>query len=260
MRGCVVVFTILLGFAAVSPPDAGPQSVLILYDNTTTRPELQPDWGFAAQVKYRGHRILFDAGTTPDVLAGNMKQLAAEAAAFELAVFTHPHQDHLGGLPAALRLRPALPVYFLDSFPAAVSASAHSMGAKPVIVAASRQITPGIYTTGPVEGEPSEQAVVIDTPRGLAVLVGCSHPGIVKMVEAARRTRPGVPIRLVAGGFHMLRDSEAQVRTAVARLREIGVQSIMPTHCTGAAATAIFRQEYGNGCVRGGVGTSIPLD
>jgi len=189
-----------------------------------------------------------------------MNQLAAEAAALELAVFTHPHQDHLGGLPALLKHRPALPVYFLDSFPPDVSASAVSMGAKPVSVAATRQITPGIYTTGPVEGEPSEQALVIDTPKGLVVLVGCSHPGIVKMVEAARRTRPGAPIRLVAGGFHMLKDSEAHVRTAVARLQEIGVQSIMPTHCTGAAATAIFQQEFGNRFVRGGVGTRIPLD
>jgi len=256
----IFLVTLLIALVAGSLKGAEPPSVLILYDNTTAHPDLQPNWGFAAQVLYRGHTILFDSGTKPDVLAANMRTLGVDPAAFEAGIFTHPHQDHLGGLAAVTQSRPNLTVYFLDTFPATAFTAAESLGAKPVRVTASRQIAPGLHSTGIVAGDPSEQALVIDTPQGLVVLVGCSHPGIAKMVEAAQRVKPGAPIRLVAGGFHMLKDSQEQIRSVVARLRELGVQSVMATHCTGEAAIAHFREVYGDRFLNGGAATRIPLD
>jgi 7,8-dihydropterin-6-yl-methyl-4-(beta-D-ribofuranosyl)aminobenzene 5'-phosphate synthase len=239
---------------------AAPSYVLILYDNTSARPDLQSDWGFAAQVVLDGHTILFDSGTKPPILAANMKALAVDPKTFELGVFSHAHQDHLGGLPAAAQLRPALPVYYLDAFPAAAFQSAESLGAKPVRVTVGRQLLPGISTTGLVTGNPPEQALVIDTPTGLVILTGCSHPGVVRMVEAARRLKPSAPIRLVAGGFHMLQDSEPQIQAVIAQLRELGVQSILPAHCSGDLAKKLFRETFGDRFLTGGAGTRIPLD
>ena len=248
--------------ALVVWPSLGAESagVLILYDNTTTRQDLQPDWGFAAQVLFRGHNLLFDSGTKPAVLAANMKALGVDPAIFELGVFSHPHQDHLGGLPAVTQFRSNLTVHYLDSFPAAAFTSAESLGAKPIRITDSRQILPGVFTTGLVVGEPSEQALVIETPKGLVILTGCSHPGIVRMVEAARRVKPASPVRLVAGGFHMLRDSEPQIKAVITRLRELGVQSILPTHCSGDLAAKLFREAFAEKLLSGGVGARIPLD
>ena len=248
----LVCLALVLSVLAVVPSlGAEPAGVLILYDNTVARAGLQPEWGFAAQVNFRGHNILFDSGTKPAVLGANMKALGVNPAAFELGVFSHPHQDHLGGLPS---------VTYLDAFPADVFATAVSLGAKPFRIAESRQLSPGVFTTGLVKGEPSEQALVIDTPKGLVVLTGCSHPGVVRMVEGARKLKPSAPVHLVAGGFHMLRDSESQVNASIAKLRELGVQSILPTHCTGDLATKLFREAFGERCLTGGVGVRIPLD
>jgi len=40
----------------------------------------------------------------------------------------------------------------------------------------------------------------------------------------------------------------------IAALRQLGVAKIMPTHCTGERAIDLFRGEYGDDCVEGGVG------
>jgi 7,8-dihydropterin-6-yl-methyl-4-(beta-D-ribofuranosyl)aminobenzene 5'-phosphate synthase len=239
---------------------ASPSFVLILYDNTAARADLQKDWGFAAQIVFRDHSLLFDSGTKPPVLAANMKALGVDPKAFELGVFSHPHQDHLGGLPAAAQLRPGLPVYFLDSFPAPLYQFAESLGVKPVRVTEGRELLPGVFTTGTVPGAPSEQALVIDTSTGLVVLTGCSHPGIVRMVEAARSLKPSAPVRLVAGGFHMTQDSESQIKSVIASLRRLGVQSILPSHCSGDLAIRLFREAFGDRFLTGGAGTRIPLD
>ena len=260
MRRFILVTLVLMAAVARPLPGAEPQSILIIYDNTTARAGLVPDWGFAAQVLYRSHNVLFDSGTKPEVLAANMKALSVDPSGFEFGIFSHPHQDHLGGLAAVLRLHPGLTVYFLDTFPAAALTSAERLGAKPGRIASARELLPGLFTTGPVAGNPVEQALVIDTPTGLVVLTGCSHPGILNMVEAARRVKPGAPVRLVVGGFHMLRDSEAQIKAVVSRLRGIGVQSILPTHCTGELATKLFREAFGEKCLRGGAGVRISLD
>lgn len=256
------VFAALVLFAFATGPAAGAESasILILYDNTTVRSDLQPDWGFAAQVTFRGRTILFDSGTKPAVLAGNLKALNVDASAFEFGVFSHSHQDHLGGLEAVTQLRPGFPVHYLDAFPGAAFASAERLGAKPARITEARALLPGLFTTGLVAGNTPEQALVIDTAKGLIVLTGCSHPGIVSMVEAAQRVRPGATVRLVVGGFHMLQDSQPQITAVIGRLREMGVQSILPTHCTGELATRLFREAFGERFLSGGAGTRIPID
>jgi len=235
-------------------------SILILYDNTAVRSDLQLDWGFAAVVTFRGHTILFDSGTKPDVLTSNMRALNVDPSTFEFGVFSHSHQDHVGGLAAVTGLRAGLVVHYLDAFPPAAFASAERLGAKPVRITEGRELLPGLFTTGQIAGEPPEQALVLETSKGLIVLTGCSHPGVVGMVEAARRLKPGATIRLVVGGFHMLLNTESQVRATIARLREMGVQSILPTHCTGVVATRLFREAFGEQFLSGGAGTRVPID
>jgi 7,8-dihydropterin-6-yl-methyl-4-(beta-D-ribofuranosyl)aminobenzene 5'-phosphate synthase len=59
---------------------------------------------------------------------------------------------------------------------------------------------------------------------------------------------------MVVGGFHLLHLSDDEVRKVIAELKELGVDRVAPTHCTGERAIEIFRQEYGDGFTRGGTG------
>ncbi len=74
----------------------------IVYDNTTTDPQLKPDWGFAAVVEYGGHTLLFDTGANGSILLDNMRQLGVDVGSIEAIILSHQHDDHSGGLRAAL--------------------------------------------------------------------------------------------------------------------------------------------------------------
>lgn len=240
---------------AVSAFAAAPAEILVLYDNTEAHEGATADWGFSALVKSSGAAVLFDAGAKPDVLFRNMQALGVRPASITHTVVSHAHGDHLGGVYRVLAEQPSLAAYFLDAFPPqAFRPGVRRVGAKPV------EIAPGIWSTGQVDGRPPEQALVIDTATGLVVVTGCSHPGVVRMVEAARAACGGKRVRLLLGGFHMLNDDGADIVRTVQGLRALGVESVAPTHCTGEAASAAFGKVYGRNAVPAGAGKRFSLN
>ena len=241
---------------------AGPDSleIRVLYDNTSTRPDTQADWGFAALVTFRGERLLFDSGTKPDLLLSNMKTLGLDPAAIGQAIISHAHADHLNGIFKVFPLNRSMKVHFLDAFPNNVFDLADRIGMKPRRITGPEAIAPGVFTTGPVDGTPVEQALVIETAKGLVVITGCSHPGVVKLVEAAENQRNAKSVRFLLGGFHMLQQPESEIVRTVDRLRALGVASVAPTHCTGDAPIRAFEKAYGPRFSTAGVGRRIVLD
>jgi 7,8-dihydropterin-6-yl-methyl-4-(beta-D-ribofuranosyl)aminobenzene 5'-phosphate synthase len=116
----------------------------------------------------------------------------------------------------------------------------------------------GVYSTGPMGSTTKEQALILDTPTGLVVITGCAHPGIVEIVRAAKQQR-GKAVRLLIGGFHLLRQSKARIRVIIDDLKALGVAQVAPSHCTGGAAMALFREAWGTDFVDGGCGAVIEL-
>ena len=111
------------------------------------------------------------------------------------------------------------------------------------------EILPGAWVVGPMEveyrGVPfAEQALVLESENGLVLLAGCSHPGIVKIVEAVKKQFGDKKIDLVAGGFHLRSTPESELTTIAASLRKLGVESIAPSHCTGDLAAEVFRKSW----------------
>jgi 7,8-dihydropterin-6-yl-methyl-4-(beta-D-ribofuranosyl)aminobenzene 5'-phosphate synthase len=106
-----------------------------------------------------------------------------------------------------------------------------------------------------------ELTLVIETREGLVLVTGCSHSGILTIVEAVERHLPGRPIRLVAGGLHLLDQDETAVRAIATTLRERHrVETIAPGHCTGEVGFRVFREVFGEDCLYAGLGSWIPLD
>lgn len=252
-----VVFALLgAGLAAA----ADPLEILVLYDNTSTRQDLTADWGFAALVMFRGQKTLFDSGAKPDVLLLNMKALHVDPTGIQHAVISHQHGDHINGIYRVFPLNPKMQVYFLDAFQEKAYRDAEAVGMKPVRVTGPVEIAPDVQTTGLVPGDPPEQALVIHTAKGLVVVTGCSHPGVVAMVEAAQRLAPRTPIRYLLGGFHMLRQDRETAMKQVQRVRALGVDRVAPTHCTGDFAISLFKEVFGERFETAGVGKRIVLE
>jgi 7,8-dihydropterin-6-yl-methyl-4-(beta-D-ribofuranosyl)aminobenzene 5'-phosphate synthase len=238
-------------------PATGELRLTILYDNNAGDPRLKTDAGFAALVEYGSHTLLFDTGGSGSVLMDNMRQLNVDPQSIEAVIVSHEHSDHTGGLQALLDTgaRPTVyaPSGFSQSFKQQVSNQT-----KLVEVTDPVEVIPGIHTTRPIGTSPVEQALVVDTHDGAMVITGCAHPGVTEMIRQAQAVVGGKVAYLV-GGFHLSQIERGALLSVVSAVRQLGVEKVMPSHCTGYNAIALFRTEYGENFVEGGVGRTIDI-
>jgi len=104
-----------------------------------------------------------------------------------------------------------------------------------------------------------ELSLALNTSQGLVVIVGCSHPGIDKILEAAAAINP--KIHLVAGGFHLVVANDEAIAKTVVSLREVyKVSNIAPGHCTGEPTFAALQKAFGPNYIYAGLGTSLQID
>jgi 7,8-dihydropterin-6-yl-methyl-4-(beta-D-ribofuranosyl)aminobenzene 5'-phosphate synthase len=234
-----------------------PLHITIVYDNNAYDSRLKTAWGVAALVEYRGQVLLFDTGGDAPTLLANMAALSIEPTSIEAVVLSHIHGDHTGGLMGLLAKGTRPTVYVPPSFPADFKQQVGEI--TPVVeVTAGQQIGDGLYTTGEMEGPPWEQDLVIQTQSGLVVVTGCSHPGIVQVVEKARALLDD-EVYLAVGGFHLKDKGDGEIAAIIADFRRLGVQKVAPCHCTGDRARAAFAQAYGDDYVAAGVGRAITV-
>ena len=125
------------------------------------------------------------------------------------------------------------------------------------------EIAPGITLIALVSDAPGtkelkELSLAVNTADGVVLVVGCAHPGIEKIVEAAAAINP--KIHLIAGGFHLVVATDEVIAKAVAALKNtFKVENIAPGHCTGEPTFTALKQAFGDRYLYAGVGTSLPL-
>ena len=148
-----------------------------------------------------------------------------------------------------------------------------------------QQILPGVWLTGPVprvhpernwsdtgkvrapEGLvedtiPEDQSLVFDTDRGLVILAGCGHAGIVNTVEYARKVVRAAPIHAIVGGLHLFALDDERLNWTADQLKANGLANLVGAHCTGIEAVYRIRQRAGldrTTAVVGSVGSSFVL-
>jgi 7,8-dihydropterin-6-yl-methyl-4-(beta-D-ribofuranosyl)aminobenzene 5'-phosphate synthase len=110
-----------------------------------------------------------------------------------------------------------------------------------------------------VDLEVKEISLAIDTPDGIVIVVGCSHPTIEKIVEAAK-SAINKPIHLVLGGTHLLAAKDDQISSTAVSLRDTwSVRYLAPVHCTGEPAFAVLKETFGDRYIYAGLGTTVIL-
>ena len=246
----------------------------VLCDNTAARDGVKAVGGFACLVEARGHTVLFDAGANPKGLKDNLAALKINPSKIEAIVISHYHNDHTQGAPGLGTLAGVrtLTPHSFDGHPEQ-AAALPSAGLTLVPVSQATPLFDGIGVSEPLHfdgkismGVPGkefadelwEQCLTIDTPAGLVVIAGCSHAGILPMLEQVKR-QSGRPLHLVIGGFHLLDQPDAKVREIATTMKAMGVAYVCPTHCTGEAAVHVFRDVFGDRYVSAGVGAVIKL-
>jgi 7,8-dihydropterin-6-yl-methyl-4-(beta-D-ribofuranosyl)aminobenzene 5'-phosphate synthase len=274
--------------------DPAPHRVTILYDAFGGRPGLIRDWGFAALVEYGGKRILFDTGNNAEIFAHNVQTLGVDLRRLDFAVISHRHGDHTSGLSYLLRRNPRIKIYApkesFGVFGAALPStfyrrdeslpdSMRYFGGKPTDeltfgtpwpqaniqwVDSLTEIAPGVTLISTISQNPGtlelrELSLAVRGPEGLVLLVGCSHPGIETILQAARPL--GEHVALIFGGLHLVTTSDTAIARIASALRDRwGVARIAPGHCTGEPAFTELKRVFGIRYRYAGLGvvTEIP--
>jgi 7,8-dihydropterin-6-yl-methyl-4-(beta-D-ribofuranosyl)aminobenzene 5'-phosphate synthase len=267
--------------------------ITILYDAFGTDAALTKDWGFSALVEVAGKRILFDTGDNANIFAANVKAKGVDLTSLDFVVLSHRHGDHMAGLSYVLSVNPTVKIYapkegfgiYGSSLPSSFYRKDESLppdmryyGGKPPelmkfgaawpnahfeLIDQTTEIAPGItlialISDAPGTKELKELSLAVNTADGIVLVVGCSHPGIERIVEAAAAINPR--IRLIAGGFHLVVAPDDVIAKVVTSLKDrFKVESIAPGHCTGEPTFAALKKAFGDNYIYAGLGTSIPI-
>lgn len=156
-----------------------------------------------------------------------------------------------------------------------------AVGAEIVLSEGPYQLGPGCWTTGFVPRESFEtagipaqlyyrdgdtfarnvieddQAVVINVKgKGLVIVSGCAHAGIVNTVRHAQAISGVDAVWAILGGFHLARASDEDVQRTIDAVKAWHPTLVAPTHCTGFKATGEFAAQMPEAFVLGLVGTT----
>ena len=288
-----VLSLILIAAPARAAAPESKSQITILYDAFGTDPSMSKDWGFSALVEISGKRILFDTGNDADIFAANVRAKGVDLKTLDFVVLSHRHSDHMAGLNYVLSVNPTVKIYapkegfgiFGSSLPSSFYRKDETLspemryygGAPPQImkfgaawrganfelIEKTTEIAPGMTLIALVSDavgtkELKELSLAINTPEGLVLVVGCSHPGIEKIVEAAAAINP--KIHLIAGGFHLVVAPDDAISKVVATLKDTyKVERIAPGHCTGEPTFAALKKAFGDRYIYAGLGTTVAL-
>lgn len=232
-------------------------------------------------------KVLLDAGPSPDVLLNNLKALNLDLSGLDVIVVSHGHYDHTGGLLEVLKMveKPIPVIIHPDGLKPKFSSKPklryignpfkesdiEAEGGILVKVKNPVTIIDGLTTTGEIEratpyerpksfwtvedGRYVEDLILDDqalaaklTGKGLVVITGCAHSGIVNTILHSMKLTGSNRVHAVLGGFHLVDADDERLIKTVERLRELGVETLRPGHCTGSKAVNLLTNVFGGRC------------
>src|SRR5215475_7707537 len=289
----LMVSTAAIG-AAPAYAESSIAQITVLYDAFGKTSTMKKDWGFSAFIEYGGKRILFDTGNNAEIFAHNVAAKGIDLTQLDFAIVSHRHGDHTSGLNHLLRVNPGVTIYapqenfgvFGSTLPGTFYRRNETLatdmryfdGRPPETlrfgspwpaanftwISQTTEVAPGFHLlvltgTWGVDLAVREMSLAIDTPDGIVLIVGCSHPTLEKIIEATK-TISNKPIHLVLGGTHLLPAKDEDISSIAVSLRDKwSVHYLAPVHCTGEPAFAILKDTFADRYIYAGLGTTVAL-
>jgi 7,8-dihydropterin-6-yl-methyl-4-(beta-D-ribofuranosyl)aminobenzene 5'-phosphate synthase len=256
------------------------------------------EWGLSILIEIDGTRILMDTGWGFSA-AYNAQLLGIDLDTIDTIIISHGHRDHTGGLRDILRRRrnPVNVVAHPDIWASKYThlsardefsgipfsrESLESAGARFNLSKEPLRLSDNVMTSGEIpmvsgyeiiednllvrhgdslQPDPlaDDLALIIKTDYGLIVVLGCAHHGMVNTLRHAQKLADQELIYGVIGGTHLYRASIERINATISELKDIGIQKLGVSHCTGFRASARLAQEFEEIFFMNNAGTSLTL-
>jgi 7,8-dihydropterin-6-yl-methyl-4-(beta-D-ribofuranosyl)aminobenzene 5'-phosphate synthase len=266
--------------------------ITTLIENTRSdhKDGLNAEHGLSLHISFHQKTILFDTGAS-DSFSQNAERLEIDLSTVNAAVLSHHHYDHGGGLPLFFALNSNAKVYLKKPpdgecyFKALlfrkryIGLEKHLFKMYPtrfVFIDEFTEILPDVYAftnignaypkpkgnrylyvkRGPhwrLDNFAHELIIAIKENGELVVFTGCSHSGMLNMIDTVAKKFNGIPIKAVIGGFHLIglprrntmAGSKSEIQNLARRILSYPVQSIYTGHCTGQKAYTVLKSVLG---------------
>ena len=252
---CRVLYVVLAGLfvcssvVAASPPDNSITAVSS-HEPSKSKADVSARGALTIYIDAEGKAILFDTGEKSTPPLPNIVELGLDSSIIEAVVFSHRETDHFHGLSDVL----GATAMKLKVFVPAVAGEATSLQnprATVVAVAKPTRVLPDAWLVGPIdiefEGETTvAQALVLDRPDGLVVIVGCTNPAVSSIIEQVKEVFGHRRIKLIAGGIHLRATKRNDIKELSLRMQQLGIKGLALSKCTGEPALKVFREEWGD--------------
>lgn len=231
-------------------------TIKIIYDNCKENKDLQEGWGFSALVETGRRKILFDTGNDRNAFFHNAEKMGIDLREITDVMFSHKHDDHVAGCREILgKLQENCRIYVPKGFPSKLlpenlqvqKISDFQKVGKNVF---SMVLKGGIFLY--------EQALIFQMEKGLAIITGCAHPGIIKILEAAQE-KLNAPLYFVLGGFHLFRKDRHSIEKIVTKFQTLQVKKAAPCHCSGGPTIGQFQEAYQQDFYKVGTGSILTI-